>query len=382
MAGQLSLALIQAARGRVKFIDARIQKTFPLPGVSDHFKLDLHLETENTAVALLGPSGSGKTLTLSCIAGFVRPDEGRILINDELFFDSREKISRAPRYRCCGYVSQEHALFPHMTIRQNLLFAAQSRPRQKWTRGGSLGRRRAINEILETFELTALAEQKPGQLSGGQKQRAALARVLINEPQILLLDEPTRGLDARLRDNFYQLFDTLREQLDIPLLLVTHDLNECLRLAEYVFYMEGGKVVQSGTRHEILTKPASLSMARSLGIYSCIPAEISALDPSRNLSRISANGIVIETPYLPGHLIGDHGHLCVRNSELTLVEDSSLRSNCLSVSVVRATPAAEGVRLELDGELSLTLNQDKWLALGRPRRITIHIPPQSAHFLG
>jgi molybdate transport system ATP-binding protein len=381
MAGQLSLALIRAARGSVKFVNARIQKTFSMPGVSDKFKLDLHIETESTAVALLGPSGSGKSLTLNCIAGFVRPDEGRILINDELFFDSREKISRAPRYRRCGYVSQEHAVFPHMTIRQNLLFAAQSRPRQKW-RGGGLGQRRAINEILETFELTALAGQRPGQLSGGQKQRVALARVLINEPQILLLDEPTHGLDARLRDNFYQLFDRLREKLDIPLLLVTHDLNECLRLAEHVFYMEGGKVVQSGTRHEILTRPANVSMARSLGIYSCIPAEISALDPGRNLSRISAHGIVIETRYLPGHLIGDRGHLCVRNSELTVVENGSPGVNCPSVSVLRAIPAAEGVRLELDGELSLTLNQDKWVALGRPARITIHIPPQSAHFLG
>jgi molybdate transport system ATP-binding protein len=382
VAGQLSLALIQAARTGVNFIDARLQKTFSLPGSPETFKLDLHLETDSRAVALLGPSGSGKTLTLNCIAGFVQPDEGRILINDELFFDSRANISRAPRYRRSGYVSQEHALFPHMTVRENLLFAAQSRPRQKWTRGGGLGRRRAIKEILETFELTSLAEQKPARLSGGQKQRAALARVLINEPQILLLDEPTRGLDARLRDNFYRLFETLRKQLDIPVLVVTHDLNECLRLAEYVYYIEAGRIVQSGTRHEILSRPASLSMARSLGIYSCLPAEISFLDPSRNLSRISASGVVIEAPYLPGHLIGDHGYLCLRNSELEIVEDASSKVNSFSIAVLGATPAAGGVRLELEHELSLTLNQDRWLALGRPARVKVYIPPQSAHFLG
>ncbi len=366
----------------MKFIDARVLKTFSVPGSLEKFRLDLHLETESRAVALLGPSGAGKTLTLTCIAGFVQPDEGRILINDELFFDRREKISRPPRYRRCGYVSQEHALFPHMTIRQNLLFAAASRPRQKWTARSGLARRRAINDILETFELTGLAERRPGQLSGGQKQRAALARVLINEPQILLLDEPTRGLDARLRDNFYRLFDTLRERLNIPLLLVTHDLNECLRLAEYVFYIEDGKVVQSGTRQDILAKPANLSMARSLGIYSCIPGEITALDPTRNLSRISASGIVVQAPYLPGHLIGDRGHVCVRNSELTLVEEPTTSVNCFSLSVLRATPAAEGVRLELDAQLSLTLSQDQWLALGRPAQVTVHIPPASAHFLG
>jgi molybdate transport system ATP-binding protein len=382
MAGQLSLALFQAARGSVKFIDARLQKTFSQPGAAEQFRLDLHLETDSTAVALLGPSGSGKTLTLNCVAGFARPDEGRILINDELFFDSREKISRAPRHRRCGYVSQEHALFPHMTVRQNLLFAVESKPRQRWTRGSGLGRRRAINEILETFELTGLAELRPAQLSGGQKQRASLARVLINEPEILLLDEPTRGLDARLRESFYRVFDTLRENLRIPLLLVTHDLNECLRLAEYVFYMEAGKIIEGGTRHDILTRPASLDMARSLGIYSCIPAEISALDPGRNLSRICASGMVIDTPYLPGHLLGDRGHLCVRNSELTLVDEPTSGVNCFSIPVLRATPAAEGTRLELDYGLSLTVNQERWLALGKPARVKIQISPQSAHFLG
>ena len=365
----------------MKFIDARVSKTFSLPKASEAFRLDLHLQTENTAVALLGPSGSGKTLTLGCIAGFVQPDEGRILVNDELFFDSGERISRPARHRRCGYLSQEHALFPHMTIRQNLLFAAESRPRQKRLTGGGLGRRRAIKEILETFELTGLADRRPDQLSGGQKQRAALARVLINEPQMLLLDEPTRGLDARLRDNFYRLFDTLRERLNIPLLLVTHDLDECLRLAEYVFYIEAGRIVQSGTRHDILTRPATLSMARSLGIYSCVPAEVVALDPGQNVSRISAAGLVIETSYLPGHLLGDHGHVCIRNSEITLLEDSGSGLNCFVVSVLRATPAAEGIRLELDGELSLTVNQEKWLALGRPTRLKIYIPPQSAHFL-
>ncbi len=220
------------------------------------------------------------------------------------------------------------------------------------------------------------------QLSGGQKQRASLARVLINEPEILLLDEPTRGLDPRLRHNFYRLFETVQERFKIPLLLVTHDLNECLRLAEYVFYMEAGRLVQSGTRHEILTKPSSLSMARSLGIYSCIPAEITALDPGRNSSRISASGLAFEAPYLPGHLIGDHGHLCVRNSEIALVEEASRGVNHFSVAVRHAAPAAHGVRLELDHQLSLTLSQDRWSGLGRPARVTIHIPSDSAHFLG
>jgi molybdate transport system ATP-binding protein len=204
---------------------------------------------------------------------------------------------------------------------------------------------------------------------------------LINEPEVLLLDEPTNGLDARLRDTFYRHFQTLRERLKIPLLLVTHDLDECLRLAEHVFYMEAGRIVYSGTGHELLNKPASIAMARSLGVYSCIPAEITALDPGRNLSRIAASGLVVEAPYLPGHLIGDHGHLCIRNSEIALAEGSPRGANLFPVSVIATAPSAEGVRLELEHQLSITLSHHRWLALERPAEIVIHIPSSAAHFL-
>lgn len=363
-------------------IDARLIKTFPSPRTAEKFKLDLHLESKSEAIALLGPSGSGKTLTLNCIAGFVRPDEGRILVNDELFFDSGGKVSRAPRYRRCGYISQEHALFPHMTVRENLFFAASSRPQKGWRKGGGLHRRRVVADILDSFELAPLADRTPAELSGGQKQRAALGRILVSEPQLLLLDEPTRGLDARLRENFYRLLEQMKEQFQVPVLLVTHDVNECLRLSKYVCFMEGGKILQAGPCEEVLGMPGSLSMVRSLGVYSWMPGEILSLDPSRNISKISAFGEVVEARYLPGHLIGDRGYLCLRNAELSLADEGSRSVNCFSLPVVRAVPAADGIRVELEGQLSLTISQREWNSLGRPDRLTIQIPPASAHFLG
>src|SRR5713226_4789995 len=191
-------------------IQARIRKRFAPGPESPGFSLDLEFEAESGVTVIFGPSGSGKTLTLDSIAGFVRPDEGRILLDDAILFDGAAGVHVPPRKRQCGYVFQNYALFPHMTLRQNLEFAVEGRPR--------LERHRKVNEMLEKFHLADVSGRRPYELSGGQKQRCSIARALVGSPRLLLLDEPARGLDAPLRSELYSLLRQIRPEFRIPIL--------------------------------------------------------------------------------------------------------------------------------------------------------------------
>ena len=233
-------------------IEAQLTKHFAGKAESAAFTLDVQLDAADGITVLFGPSGAGKTLTLDLIAGFLQPDAGRVVLDGE-------DITHQPaRNRRAGYVFQNYALFPHMTLRQNLEFAAQQRP------GGAL-----IDQLLDRFRLAGVAGRKPGQLSGGQKQRGSIARALVGQPRVLLLDEPTRGLDTGLRHELYQTLKGIRT----PILLVTHDLEECYALGEQVVVMLRGRVVQRGTPREIAERPAMVEVAELLGIYNILPGQ-------------------------------------------------------------------------------------------------------------
>ncbi len=360
-------------------IDARLIKRLPAIADAGSFELNVHLRAESGITVLFGPSGAGKTLILNCLGGFARPDEGRILVNDDLFFDAATHVHLPPRERRCGYIFQDHALFPHMTIRQNLRFAAASRS----AANGRLIRHRRINELLEAFELSDLAGRKPMQLSGGQKQRAALARTLVNEPRLLLLDEPARGLDIRLRESFYDVLRRTREQLSVPILLVTHDLEECFRLADYVCLIENGRFTQCGSRDSVFTRPASTEIAHALGIYNILPAEIEALDPTRNTSRLRVFEFQVEASYFPGRLIGDRGFLCVPWSEFRVGPyDSRPLPNRLSLRLFGQTASSSGVRLLFEHGVTATVSESEYRNLQGSDRLTVEIPPSSVYFVG
>lgn len=252
-------------------IQVRIRKTFAPRKDSSGFSLDIEFRAASGVTVLFGPSGSGKTMVLDSIAGFVRPDEGRILLDDAILFDGAARVYLTPQRRNCGYVFQNYALFPHMTLRENLAFAAERRPR--------LERRRRVNEMLERFRLTESAGRRPHEVSGGQRQRCSIARALIGGPKLLLLDEPAQGLDAPLRMELYNILRQARADFHTPVLLVTHDLDECFELADDMLVMREGRLVQSGTPSEILDRPANLDVARLLGTFNLVPAEIRTLDP-------------------------------------------------------------------------------------------------------
>lgn len=359
-------------------IDARLVKRFPPGPDSEAFELNVHFSAGAGITVLSGPSGAGKTLILNCIAGFAHADEGRILVHDELFFDAAAHVHLSPRQRRCGYLFQDHALFPHMTVRQNLRFAASvARPRSR-----GLNRHRQVNELLEVFELSDLAARMPAQLSGGQKQRAALARMLITDPTLLLLDEPTRGLDARLRRAFYDVLRTILDRRRVPVVLVTHDLDECFELADAFYLLERGRILQSGPIDAVFDRPANLDIARSLGIYNIVPATITALDPGRHTSRISVLNCDIDGPYLPGHFIGDHGFLCMRQSEMRVHPASDqMYPNSLLLRIAGTSRSPQGIRILFEHDVVATVSETEFEALRGSERLQLEIPPPAVYFI-
>lgn len=294
-------------------IDLRVRKRFAARADSRAFELDIAFRTEAGVTVLFGPSGAGKTLTLDCIAGFVAPDEGRILVDDVLLFDSGAGVSFEPRRRQCGYVFQNYALFPHMSLRENLEFAAERLPRME--------RRRRVGEMLEKFHLNDVNGRRPHELSGGQKQRASIARALLAAPRILLLDEPARGLDPALRLELYEVLRQVRAEYRIPVVLVTHDLEECFELGNQMFVLDEGRLVQSGPPAEVLESPASAQVARLMGRANLLAAEIKALDPAAKTSRLritpeSAPEFEVAGPYFPGRLLGDRLTVSIRAEQV------------------------------------------------------------------
>lgn len=343
-------------------LDAKIKKRL------DGFELDVSIQADASGIVLWGASGAGKTLTLNCLAGFMRPDAGRILAGEDLFFDAATGVHVPPRKRRCGYIFQDQALFPHMTVQQNLRFASQVGPQKTKLK---------TREWLDAFELGELADRKPAELSGGQKQRAALARAMVGQPRLLLLDEPTRGLDARLKRSFFELLQETRKRSDVLLVLVTHDLDECFEIGDYVCLLENGKVLQAGAKDAVLAKPASVAAARSLGIYNVVQAEIETLDPGRNASRLRMLGASWNGPYFPGHLIGDKGYVAFRETALKL----SANNNDAALQVKAIKPYARGVRLNLEEGVSAIMSEAETRDIRAGTAARVQLAPSDIVFL-
>jgi len=182
-----------------------------------HFQLNATFSSQEQCVVLFGPSGSGKTLTLQSIAGLVSPDAGKIALNGRVLFDSQNGVNVPSRQRKIGYLFQDYALFPHLTVLENVGFGL----RKNWQWRLSPEDRRQVIEFLELFEIPQLAHSFPADISGGQKQRVALARALIKKPDLLLLDEPFAALDTRLRVKLREELAKIRSSFDIPVVMVT-----------------------------------------------------------------------------------------------------------------------------------------------------------------
>lgn len=222
------------------------------------FILDVSFEMENELVVLFGPSGSGKTTLFKCISGITELDDGKIIVGNKIYFDKNKKINLPIQKRNLGYVFQNYTLFPHMNVKKNIECGLKG-----W---GKESRKERVLEMLSLLHIEELESRYPSQLSGGQKQRVALARALAPKPEILLLDEPFSALDMEIRTELAEKIKNLQTKIGIPLLFITHSLEEALQLADKILVLYEGEAQQFGTPEEIFYHPNNLHVAELVGI--------------------------------------------------------------------------------------------------------------------
>jgi molybdate transport system ATP-binding protein len=292
-----AVALSANPSGSATDFSGRFRKHYA--GRGPEFALEVEFQSAPGFTILFGASGAGKTSLLDCVAGLTKPDWGRIAIGERVLFDSSQHIDLAVAKRRVGYVFQSLALFPHLTIEQNVEYGLAHVPRAE--------RAERVTSILRDFRISNLAGRRPREISGGESQRAALARTLVTDPQILLLDEPLAALDAPTKA---RIIDDLREwnrAHRVPILYVTHSREEVFALGERVLVLDAGRIVAQGTPHEVMTAPQQETVAQLAGFENIFDATVEAVHPERGtmICRIatrlvpadgSAGPVLLETP--------------------------------------------------------------------------------------
>ncbi len=292
-----------------------------------------------SVTVLFGPSGAGKTTILRCLAGLERPDAGSLRLGDETWFEAATRVCLTPQQRGAALLAQDYALFPHLSVAENVAFGLAREPRQR--------ARARVAELLRLMRLEDLAQRRPQTLSGGQQQRVALARALAPRPRVLLLDEPLSALDAPTRDELRGELGRVLRGLDVPMLLVTHERLEALALGDRMVVLCDGRVRQAGSVPEVFSRPADRDVARIVGVESVLPARV--LERRDGLAVVEAEGLRL-TALDPGQAETDV-FVCVRAEDLLLHKGAALPSsarNRLSGRVLALTPEGPLVRVALD----------------------------------
>lgn len=338
--------------------------TKKLPG----FELDVKFTAQETTLGILGASGSGKSMTLRCIAGLDTPDQGQIVLGNKVLFDADRGINLPARARNVGFLFQNYALFPHLTVYENIAFGLKGRLKRDVNR--------MVTEKIDMVQLRGFEQHRPYQLSGGQQQRVALARALIVEPEVLLFDEPFSALDNHLRGQMErELLEALTDYTG-KTLFVTHDLDECYRVCDQLIILDSGKKIAAGPKDELFLNPPNPRAARLTGC--------------KNLSRakrISAN--TIEALDWAGHLQvnqpipEDLTHVGIRAHHITFV-DTQDQINTFPCRLLGLTESPHRMSLYLQlvdssnsnsGEkLQVELYKEAWYALkDKPEPWFVHL---------
>jgi len=272
------------------------------------FALEAAFASDGGVTALFGRSGSGKTSVLNAIAGLLRPERGRIALDGEPMFDAAASVNVAAHRRRIGYVFQEGRLLPHLTVRQNLLFG------RRFARGSGAV---ALDKVTELLGLAALLERRPHDLSGGEKQRVAIGRALLADPRLLLMDEPLAALDAPRKSEILYYVERLRDELRVPIVYVSHSLDEVVRLADTVVVMSEGRVLDSGPVDETM---ARMELRPYLGRFeggAVIEAHVAEQDLEMGLARLDFPGGALYAPDVDA-LVGERVRVRIRARDVSL----------------------------------------------------------------
>lgn len=362
-------------------LGVRIQKQF-----EHSFRLDVEFSIKAGITILFGASGAGKTTLLDCIAGLKTPDAGQVRIGDRVLFDSKMSVDVPVRNRKAGYVFQDLALFPHLSVEGNVEYGLKGIE--------ALERKARVERALDSLGILSLRERRPAQLSGGERQRVALARALVTQPSLLLLDEPLAALDLPVR---MRIADDLRrsiQNLPIPVLYVTHSRDEVFTLGERLLVLERGKMIAEGTPHQVLSIPRGETVAQLAGFENIFDAEVASIHQERGTmtcriapAHLGSAAVELETPLVradPGATLrvgisaGDI--LLATSAPVGLSARNVLPGRLLSHSQRDAIVIA---RIDCGIELSvhLTLGARDELGLAPGRQVWIIVKTHSCHLL-
>jgi len=354
-----------------------------LAAQSREFVLEVEFQAAPGFTILFGPSGAGKTTLLDCVAGLTTPDAGRIGLGDSILFDAAQDIDTSVAKRHVGYVFQDLALFPHLTVEQNVQYGLAHLPPAE--------RAQRASAILQAFRIASLAKRYPGEISGGESQRTALARTLVTDPGVLLLDEPLAALDAATKT---KIIDDLRQWNHahrIPILYVTHSREEVFALGERVIVLDAGHIVAQGTPHEVITAPLQETVAQLVGFENIFDAVVESVHPPRGTMscRIAGDGgpVVLETPLVRGG-VGSALRVGIRAGDILLATAPPVGLSARNVIPGRILSLEQRdvivtarVKCRVEMDVHLTLAARDALQLAEGREVWLVIKTHSCHLM-
>ncbi len=292
-------------------IETHSQLKSQLSGGDQTFYLDVDINLPAGITILFGPSGAGKTTLLDCVAGLKTPNLGRIVVENRVLFDSARGTNLSTETRKVGYVFQDLALFPHLTVAQNIQYGLRHL--------SSAERKTRTNAILQSFRIAHLHNRRPAEISGGERQRVALARALVTDPCVLLLDEPLSALDPPTKASIVDDLRAWHEAHRIPILYVTHNREEVFALGERVVVLEQGRITAQGTPHEVMTAPRQETIAQLAGFENIFEAKVVAAHEDRGTMtcRIETSDVELETPLVRAD-VGSNLKIGIRAGDILL----------------------------------------------------------------